>query len=332
MENQKIVLLNYPESLPQPENFALETEPAREPGAGEILVAAEYLSIDAWIATTLSPGWLHEYMDLGGTISCMGVGYVVTSNCEGFAEGDAVFGPLGAQTHTTIAGAACQQLDTAIAPISAYLGLLSVTTGLTAFFGVREVCQIKPGDTVVVSAAAGAVGSVVGQIARIEGAGKVIGIAGGPDKCRFLTEDIGFDAAIDYKGDNVEERLKEIAPEGVDVFFDNVGGEILDAVLENISERARVVICGAISQYGDNANIYGPKKYLRLAERNARLEGFTVFPYADRYPEAMAEIGQWMADGKIKIQEQMEEGIESFPRALSMLFTGGNTGKLLVKP
>jgi NADPH-dependent curcumin reductase CurA len=329
-ENQKVVLLSYPKGTPTVECMAVETEATRPPGDAEIVVRNECVSIDAWIATTLSEGWLHEFMALGGTVTALGVGHVIASNCEGFEVGDAVTGPLGAQTHATLAGGDCQKVDESIAPLSAYLGLLSMTTGLTAYFGIRDVGAVKAGETVVVSAAAGAVGTVVGQMAKIEGA-RVIGIAGGSAKCKFLTDEVGFDEAIDYKGESIDERLKVLAPEGIDVFFDNVGGEMLDEVLEHIRERARVVICGAISQYGDNSNVYGPKKYLRLAERYARMEGFTVFHFMDRYPEAYANISQWMAEGKIYMPEQIEEGIESFPRALSMLFSGGNTGKLLVK-
>ncbi len=331
MDNQKVVLLSYPEGLPEAEHFELQTEPAREPAEGEVMVAVECLSIDAWIRTTLSPGWAHQMIDLGNTVPALGVGRVLQSNCEGFAEGDAVFGPLSAQSHATLPGAACQKVDDQLAPLSAYLGLLSSTTGLTAYFGIRDICQIKDGETVVVSAAAGAVGSAAGQMARIEGAGKVIGIAGGPDKVKFLTEKMGFDAGIDYKNEDIDARLKELAPEGVDVFFDNVGGEMLDTVLDNIRDRARVCICGAISQYDDNNNVYGPKLYLRLAERYSRMEGFTVMHFAERYCEGMQEIAGWMQAGKIGLHEQYEEGLGSFPGALKMLFTGGNTGKLLVR-
>jgi NADPH-dependent curcumin reductase CurA len=329
-ENRKVVLRNYPAGLPGAENFALETEPARAPGEGEILVAVRYLSLDAWIGTTLSPGWLHELIPLGSTVGAFGVGHVVASGDPRFDVGDAVTGNMGAQTHALAKADECQKIDDKNLPITAWLGLLAVTTGLTAYFGMRDIGQVQPGETVVVSAAAGAVGSVAGQIAKIDG-GRVIGIAGGPAKCEFLVDKLGFDGAIDYKGEDVDARLKELAPDGVDVFFDNVGGEILDSVLDQIRERARVVICGAISQYDDNANVHGPKRYLRLAERYARMEGYTVLHFQKDFPKGLAQLSEWIQQEKIWMPEQIEEGIDSFPRALEMLFSGGNTGKLLVR-
>ena len=329
-ENRKVVLREYPLGLPGEEHFAIETAPSQAPGEGEILVATRYLSIDAWIGTTLSPGWLHELIPLGSTVGAFAAGHVVASGDERFKEGDAVSGMMGAQTHAIVDADDCQKIDDQNLPITAWLGLLSVTTGLTAYFGIRDVGSVKPGDTVVVSAAAGAVGSVAGQIAKLDG-GRIIGIAGGPAKCQMLVDELGFDGAIDYKNDDLDAKLRELAPEGVDVFFDNVGGEILDAVLDQIRERARVVICGAISQYDDNANVYGPKRYLRLAERYARMEGYTVMHFEKQFPEALGQLSEWIRQEKIWMPEQVEEGLDSFPRALTMLFTGGNTGKLLVK-
>ena len=333
MKNRKVVLKSYPEALPVAGAMAVEEEDARAPSdaEGEVQVAVEYLSIDAWIGTTMSEGWLHTHIPLGATVPAVGVGRVLASASPGFSEGDAVYGSLSAQTVATVPATDCSVVDLDRGSLSDYLGLLSVTTGLTALYGIRDVGQVADGDVVVVSAAAGAVGSVAGQMARALGAGKVIGIAGGPEKCGFLTGEMGFDEAIDYKSESVHERLGEIAPDGIDVFFDNVGGEMLDDVLDHIRDRARVVICGAISQYADNQNVYGPKRYLRLAERYARMEGYTAFHFADRYAEGRDDIAKWMAEGKLKIREQVEEGIDAFPGALEMLFTGGNTGKLLVK-
>ena len=196
---------------------------------------------------------------------------------------------------------------------------------------MRYVGEVKQGETVLVSGAGGAVGSIAAQIAKNFGA-RVIGVAGGPDKKAFLTETLGLDAAIDYKNENPAARLKELAPDGIDVFFDNVGGEILDVALDNIRERGRVVICGAISQYNDQQNVRGPSLYLRLAERYARMEGFTVMHFTQHYGEAYAELGQWLAEGKLKMPEQIEHGIDNFPTALRTLFEGGNTGKMLVRP
>ncbi len=330
MKNKKIVLKRYAEALPSADLMELDEEDVPAPGDGEVQVAVGSLSIDAWIGTTMSEGWLHTQIPLEATVPALGVGKVIASNSPDFAEGDAVFGPLGAQQVATLHGSMFEKLDLERAPLSAYLGLLSVTTGLTALFGVRDVGQVTDGDIVVVSAAAGAVGSVAGQMAKALGASQVIGIAGGPAKCSILTNELGFDAAIDYKGEDVHQRLGEIAPDGISMFFDNVGGQILDDVLDHIQERARVVICGAISQYSDHNDVYGPKRYLRLAERYARMEGFTAFHFADRYAEGRDDIAKWMAEGKLKMLEQVEEGVESFPRALEMLFTGGNTGKLIV--
>jgi NADPH-dependent curcumin reductase CurA len=328
--NRKIVLLSHPEGTPEEGNFGLETAAVDAPGPGEILVRTHYLSIDAWIGTTLTPGWLHGAIPLGATVPATGVGEVIASNCDGFREGQAVTGRWGAQSHARMAGDRCELIDVDLAPMRAYVGLLNASTGLTAWFGMREVGQVQPGDTVVVSAAAGAVGSVAGQVAKIGGA-RVIGIAGGAAKCRVLTSEIGFDEAIDYKGEDVDARLKALAPDGVNVFFDNVGGEMLDTVLDHIADRARVVICGAISQYDDHDNVYGPTAYLRLAERNARMEGFTIFRFIEHWPEARKTLAEWLATGRIMLPEQVEVGLEAFPRALNMLFTGGNTGKLMVQ-
>ncbi|MEJ2090205.1 MAG: NADP-dependent oxidoreductase, partial [Gammaproteobacteria bacterium] len=208
---------------------------------------------------------------------------------------------------------------------------LGMTTGLTAYVGLLEVAHVNEGDTVVVSGAAGAVGSVACQLGTIQGA-TVIGIAGGPDKGRYLTETIGADAAVDYKNENVGTRLDEMAPDGVDVYFDNVGGELLDTLLDRLKTGARVSLCGAISQYGHLDDVRGPKLYLRLAERNACMCGFTVDHYADRFAEATERLARWMAEGRLALPEHIEAGIESFPAALIMLFTGGHMGKLLVTP
>ena len=329
--NRKVVLASHVTGLVGPEHFRIEEEPARAPGEGQVLVETDSISIDAFIRTSLNDQeGLHTQVPVGGTVIALGVGRVIESNAEGWSVGDAVTGPLCAQTHATLPIAMLQKVDGSI-PLSTYLGALGLTTGVTAYFGIREVGQVKPGETVLVSGAAGAVGSIVGQIAKILGA-QVIGLAGGPDKVAYLTGTLGLDAGIDYKGEDVAARLKQLAPEGIDVFFDNVGGEILDIALDNIRERGRVVICGAISQYNDQQHVRGPSLYLRLAERYARMEGFTVMHFTPQFPEAYAQLGQWLAEGKLKMPEQIEHGIDSFPGALRKLFQGGNTGKMLVKP
>jgi NADPH-dependent curcumin reductase CurA len=224
-----------------------------------------------------------------------------------------------------------KKIDTTVAPASAYLGALGLTTGLTAYFGIVDVGQVKKGDTVVVSGAAGAVGSVAGQIARLSGASKVIGIAGGAHKSKFLVDDLKFDAAIDYKNENVAARLDELAPDGINVFYDNVGGDILDDVLMRIVEGSRIVICGGISQYENMDDVRGPKNYMKLAERHATMEGFAVFHFAEHYARAEKHLADWLRSGELVVREQIEHGVENFPTVMNLLMTGGHYGKLLLK-
>jgi len=331
--NRKVVLAERPTSgVPEPSCFRLEEEELAPLEEGEIRVDVSHLSIDAFIRTTLEEVAYHGSTPIGGTVAALGVGHVRESRSSRFAPGDAIAGGLGAQTIATVPDSPMvQPVDEKRAPVTAYLGVLGMTTGLTAYFGIREVGQVKPGETVVVSAAAGAVGSLAGQIARLDGA-RVIGIAGGPEKCAHLTEKLGFDAAVDYKGQDVDARLRELAPDGIDVYFDNVGGEILDIVLDQIKEQARVVICGAISQYhGDmSKGVRGPSLYLRLAERHARMEGYAVTHFATQFGEAESQLAKWLAAGDLELTEQVESGIENFGATLKMLFEGGNTGKLLL--
>jgi NADPH-dependent curcumin reductase CurA len=202
---------------------------------------------------------------------------------------------------------------------------------MTAYFGMTDVGRVKEGDVVVVSGAAGATGSTAGQIAKLKGAARVIGIAGGPEKCAWIVDELGLHAAIDYKAEDVAARLRELCPEGIDLYFDNVGGEILNACLGQLALRGRVVLCGAISSYNDRGRAVGPANYPSLIIRRGRMEGFLILDYFDRFPEAQAELGGWVAAGKIKAAEQIVEGLERAPEALNMLFTGANTGKLIVK-
>jgi hypothetical protein len=267
---------------------------------------------------------------LGETILAGAVGRIVESTVEGWEVGQAVRGGLGVQTFATLRTDQLERIDDSLGPLSAHLGALGASTGVTAWIGVRRVAKPEPGDTFVVSAAAGAVGSIAGQIAKRDGA-RVIGIAGGPAKVQYLTTQLGFDAAIDYKHEDVNSRLRELAPDGVDVFFDNVGGPILDAVLDNLAMRAKVVICGAISQYDDMDNVTGPSMYLRLAERQSSMEGFAYFHFPESIAPATAELAEWLADGSLQCAEEILDGIERYPEALQFMFSGGNTGKLLVK-
>jgi len=329
--NRRVVLARRPEGLPTGADLRLEEETVGALSDGHVRVAVEHLSIDAFIRTILDESSYHPSVAIGSPVTAFGVGRVVESNAKELAPGDAVRGPLFAQTLATLPAFMLEKVDADRAPLTAYLGVLGLTSGVTAYVGVRDVGAVKPGDTFVVSGAAGGVGSLAGQIARIDGA-RVIGIAGGPHKVRHLVEELGFDAAIDYKHEDVDSRLRELAPEGIDVFFDNVGGELLDVVLDQIRVGARVVICGAISQYhGDfSSGVRGPALYLRLAERNARMEGFAINACPERQPEAAAALADWLARGEIRLHEHVEHGIEHFGRTLGLLFTGDHLGKLLL--
>ena len=239
-------------------------------------------------------------------------------------------GHLGAQTIATLKPDLLEKVDGDVGPLSLHLGLLGGSTGVTAWIGMTHVAKVQPGDVFVVSAAAGAVGCVAGQIAKKAGA-TVIGIAGGDRKGAYLTSQLGFDAVIDYKSQDVASELKALAPSGINVFFDNVGGGILDAVLDNLALRARIVICGAVSQYDNMAQVQGPSLYLRLAERQSVMEGFAYFHFPDSIAPAKAQLSQWIKEGSITLPEEILPGIESYPEALGFMFSGGNLGKLMVK-
>ena len=327
---KKVVLKERPIDNPKVEGFDIIEEISRAPNDGEILVQMQALEIGAWIRTTLNEEAFHGSTPIGGTIPALGIGKVLISKSDKFKEGDIVNGPIFAQTHTTMPAEMFAKVENPEIDPFTQIAVLGVTTGLTAYFGIYEVGQVKKDDVVLVSGAAGGVGALVCQLAKIKGA-KVIGVAGGKEKCDVLVNEIGADAAIDYKKDNLDEKIKEYASEGIDIFFDNVGGEILDAALDNIRDRARVVICGAISQYSHHDSVNGPSLYLRLAEKYSRMEGFTVMHFEDRYEEASKELLSLYEQGKLKIPYHIEDGIENFPLALQKLFTGGNTGKLMVK-
>lgn len=327
---KKVVLKERPIDNPKVEGFDIIEEISRAPNNGEILVQMQALEIGAWIRTTLNEEAFHGSTPIGGTIPALGIGKVLISKSDKFKEGDIVNGPIFAQTHTTMPAEMFTKVENPEIDPFTQIAVLGVTTGLTAYFGIYEVGQVKKDDVVLVSGAAGGVGSLVCQLAKIKGA-KVIGVAGGKEKCNVLMNEIGADAAIDYKKDNLDKKIKEYASEGIDIFFDNVGGEILDAALDNIRDRARVVICGAISQYSNHDSVNGPSLYLRLAEKYSRMEGFTVMHFEDRYEAASKELLSLHQKGKLKIPYHIEDGIENFPLALQKLFTGGNTGKLMVK-
>jgi NADPH-dependent curcumin reductase len=319
--------------MPVIEDFGIETVSIDAVPPGHVVVRVDTLSMDAWIRTTLNDAGMHAKSDIGATIRAFGVGVIVESNCDTLAVGDAVYGMMSAQTHACVPAATLTRLDLQDGvTLRDYIGPLGITTGLTAWVGLIAVADVQKGDTVLVSGAAGAVGSVVVQLAKARGA-QVIGIAGGPDKCRYLTDTIGADIAIDYKGGDVAAAMARAAPRGINVFFDNVGGELLDIALDNLAPAgARVSICGAISQYADLNDVRGPKLYLRLAERNAMMKGFVVSHYAARFPEAITEISVLLREDRMVLPEHVIEGIDRFPEALFMLFGGGHMGNLVVRP
>jgi NADPH-dependent curcumin reductase CurA len=280
-------------------------------------------------------GWMNEGrsyippVQIGEVMRAGGAGKVVASKHPAFVAGDIAYGTLGIQEYATLNGAELTKLDASKIPLPVYLGALGMP-GMTAYFGLLDVGKPKEGDTVVVSGAAGAVGTVVGQIAKIKGC-RVIGIAGGKAKCDYLVEELGFDAAIDYKSQDVKKSLRAHCPKGVDVYFDNVGGDILDAVLTQLARNARIVICGAISQYNSTTGVKGPSNYMTLLVQRASMTGMVVFDYADRYPLAMQAMAEWIAAGKLKTREDIVNGIEKFPDTLLKLFKGENFGKLVLK-
>ena len=327
---KKVVLKERPKDNPKVEGFDIVEEISRAPNDGEVLIEMQALEIGAWIRTTLNEEAFHGSTPIGGTIPALGIGRVLISKSDKFKEGDIVNGPIFAQTHTTMPAEMFAKVENPEIDPFTQIAVLGVTTGLTAYFGIYEVGQVKKDDVVLVSGAAGGVGALVCQLAKIKGA-KVIGVAGGKEKCDVLIKEIGADAAIDYKKDNLDEKIKMYASEGIDIFFDNVGGEILDAALDNIRDRARVVICGAISQYSHHDSVKGPNLYLRLAEKYSRMEGFTVMHFEEKHAEASKELLSFYKEGKLKIPYHIEEGIENFPLALQKLFTGGNIGKLMIK-
>lgn len=326
----RLILLRRPEGMPTPADFELRESPVAEPGEGEVLVRTQFVSLDPAMR-----GWMRDApsyvppVGLGEVMRAGAVGEVLASKHPEFRPGQHVTGLLGVQSHACVAGEELHHVDPKLAPLSAYLGVLGMP-GLTAYFGLLEVGELKATDTVLISGAAGAVGSVAGQIAKLKGA-RVVGIAGGPDKCRHLVEELGFDAAIDYKNEDVKARVKQTCPKRVNLYFDNVGGELLDIALGSLAMRARVVICGAISQYNDMEALVGPKNYLALLVCRARMEGFIIFDYAKRYGEGFAAMGQWLAEGKLSYRETVVEGIDNFVPAFERLFSGEKLGKLVLK-
>lgn len=328
--SQEVRLAQRPQGRPDASTWEISTAEVPEPGPGEFVVRVDLISLDPAMR-----GWLNDVrsyippVGIGEVMRAFGAGEVIASRHEDFAVGDAVSGTFGAREHALSDGEGVTRLDLEIAPAATWLGALGMP-GMTAWFGLQDVGRVQPGDTVLVSAAAGAVGSVVAQVAKAKGA-RVVGVAGGPDKVAWLRE-LGLDEVIDRREGDLVRQVRRAAPDGVDVYFDNVGGELLDAALATLARGARVVICGAISAYNEQSLPDGPKRYMSLLVFRATMQGFVVFDYEDRYPEAVAGISQLIAEDRLVATETiLEGGIAGFPDALLGLFDGVNTGKLLLK-
>ena len=329
--HQRVVLAARPAGMPSGSDFRIEQSPLPEPASGQILIRVLYLSVDPYMrgrmrdaASYAAPVQIGEVM-MGG-----GVGKVTASRSDKFAVGDYVEGVTGWQTHVVTDGRGYRKLDPSLAPVSTALGVLGMP-GLTAYFGLLDICHPKPGETVLVSGAAGAVGSLAGQIARIQGC-RAVGIAGGDDKVRWLTGELGFDAAFNYKTvTDYRAAIAGLCPNGVDVYFDNVGGPITDAVMGLINLKARISVCGQISQYNNERTELGPRLLFHLIVKRARMEGFLVTDYAPRFREGLTQMAQWLREGKLQYREQIEHGIENTAGAFIAMMKGANTGKMLVR-
>jgi NADPH-dependent curcumin reductase len=329
--NHQVRLAARPSGLPRPSDWSFVEQPVPTPAAGEFVVAISFISLDPAMRGWMNAGASYiAPVEIGDVMRAGAVGAVTASEHPGFAVGDHVYGEFGVQEHVLSDGKGVIKIDPSLAPLPSYLGALGLP-GLTAYFGLLDVALLKEGDTVLVSGAAGAVGSVAGQIAKIKGC-RVIGIAGSEEKCWWLIDDLGFDAAIDYKTQDVRHALREAAPDRVDVYFDNVGGEILDAALTRLARGARIVVCGAVSQYNATEPVRGPANYLALLVARASMTGMVIFDYAARFGQAASEIAGWMREGRLISREDIAEGgVSAFPDALLRLFAGENIGKLVLR-
>ncbi len=329
MMNTLVSLESRPTGPAQESNFGMKTEEIRELHDGEFLVAIEALSMDPAIR-----GWMNEGttyikgVELGTVMRSFSAGKIIQSKNTKFPVGTYVEGLLGAQTHAISNGAGIRIIDVSKSKLTHHLGILGMP-GMTAYFGLLKRGEPQSGEVVYVSAASGVVGSTVGQIAKIKGC-TVIGSAGSDEKCKFLTEECGFDFAINYKTENLDTKLKEYAPNGIHVFYDNVGGNTLNTALANLAQGARVVICGAISQYNDMGNIQGPSNYMKIVTARGKMNGIIVFDFIADWPDAANEIAGWIDEGKIHVKEHIVSGLENYTSTLMMLFTGENFGKLVL--
>jgi NADPH-dependent curcumin reductase CurA len=328
--NHQFRLASRPVGMPNRGNWNYTEEPVGEPKDGEVLVKVLYISLDPAMRGWMSEGKSYvRPVEIGDVMRALGAGKVIASKFEGIAVGDYVGGLFGVQEYAIAPGKTVNKIDAPPGELPLYIGALGMP-GMTAYFGLLEVGRPQPGNMVVVSGAAGSVGSMVGQIAKIKGC-QVVGIAGGAQKCKYLTSELAFDAAIDYKTENVFSALRTHCPNGIDVYFDNVGGDILDAALANLALRARIVICGAISQYNNTTPVKGPANYLSLLVNRASMTGMLVSDYLQRAAEFRSVVSQWYREGKLKAREHVVDGLQTFPETLLMLFNGENEGKLVIK-
>jgi NADPH-dependent curcumin reductase CurA len=329
--NRQVKLAQRPVGLPQRTDFTLADGPVPEPKDGEILVKSRYVSLDPAMR-----GWMSDARSyvppvaLGAVMRGYAAGHVETSRHPQFKAGDAVVGVLGVQQYAVAKGEHVDKVDTSAAPLSHWLGGLGMT-GRTAYFGLIDVLQPKPGETVVVSAASGAVGSIVGQIAKIKGC-RTVGIAGGGAKCKAVVEELGFDACVDYKSGRLAENLHAACPDGVDAYFENVGGDILDTMLLQMRPFGRICVCGLISSYSDTGPTPGPRNMRAILTQRLKMQGMIVSDWKNRFPEAREALLAWYRDGKLKLREDIRTGgLDAFPETLNLLYTGGNNGKLLLE-
>ena len=335
LTNHQTRLAARPNGMAKRSDWQFTSEPVAEPAEGGVLVKTLALSLDPAMR-----GWMNEGksyippVGIGEVMRAGGIASVIASKNAAFAVGDTVSCTPGVQEYCLIPADQIKRqglfkIDPRLGTMTQWLNVLGMP-GMTAYFGLLDVGQPQPGETVVVSGAAGAVGQTVGQLAKIKGC-RVVGIAGGPAKCEWVVKELGFDACVDYKAGNVKDDLRTQCPKGIDIYFDNVGGEILDIVLTRLARKARIVICGAISQYNNTTPVQGPKNYLSLLVHRARMEGMVVFDYTERFPIAVKELAGYLKDGRIKSKEDIVTGIDTFPEALLKLFNGENFGKLVLQ-
>ena len=330
-DNKCITLAARPAGWPSDSDFRLEERPMPTPADGEVLVQGLYLSVDPYMRGRMRDGASYANpVELGEVMTGGVVGRVIESKSPKFEPGDIAVGVLGWQEHAVAPAAELRKFDPGLAPISTSLGVLGMP-GLTAYFGLLDLCDPKEGETLLVNGAAGAVGSIVGQIGKIRGC-RVVGVAGSDEKVRHVVEDLGFDAAFNYKtAEKFSKKYRELCPDGIDCYFDNVGGPLTDAVWPQINIGARVSVCGQISQYNNEKAELEPRWLFHLIVKRARVQGFLVFDYASRYREGLTQLGEWVREGKLQYRETVTEGLENAPAAFIGMMRGGNIGKQLVK-